>query len=59
MLAYYEEILEKNKSFSCHISALFSSKLFSGTLSLPPVLLNIGDDDPDDWRTIKQEVPSA
>jgi hypothetical protein len=32
-------------------------KSSSGTLSLLPVLLNIGDEDPDDWPTIKQEVP--
>jgi hypothetical protein len=58
MLAYYEQILER-KSFSCQTSVLDFFKSSSGTLSLPPVLLNIGDDDPDDWPAIKQEVPSA
>jgi len=59
MLADCEEILEKKKSISCQISVLDFFKSSSGTLSLPPVLLNIGDDDPDDWPTVKQEVPSA
>jgi hypothetical protein len=59
LLAYYEEILEKKKTFSCHMSVLDFLKLSSGTLSLPPVLLNTGNDDPDDCPAIKQEVPPA
>ena len=52
MLADCEEILEKKKSISCQTSVLDFFKLYSGTLSLPPVLLNIGDD-PDDWPSVK------
>jgi len=57
MLADCEEILEK-KSISCQTSVFDFLKSSSGNLSLPPVLLNIGDD-PDDWPTVKQEVPLA
>ena len=57
MLADCEEILEKKKLISCQTSVLDFFKSPSGNPSLPPVLLNIGDDDLDDWPTVKREVP--
>lgn len=58
MLADCEEILEKKKSISCQMSVLDFLKSSSWNLSLPPVLLNTVDY-PDDWPTVKQEVPLA
>jgi hypothetical protein len=57
MLADCEEFLEK--LISCQTSVLDFFKSSSGNLLLPPVLLNIGEDDIDDWPTVKREVPFA
>jgi hypothetical protein len=52
MLLGYEEILKMSRH-----SSVFDLKLSSGTLALPFVLLDSGDD-PDDQLTVQYEVPS-
>lgn len=46
MLACYEEILKKKKYLSGQTSVYDFFKSSSGTCTVPPVLLDIGDDDP-------------
>jgi hypothetical protein len=56
-LACYEEILqEKKSSLSRQNSVLDFFKSSSGPRALPSVLLDIGDDNPDDSATVLEEV---
>jgi hypothetical protein len=59
MLACYEEILkeEQKRSLSRQTLVLDFFMSSSGTCAIPPVLLDIGDDDPDDPPTVQEEVP--
>jgi hypothetical protein len=57
MLPWYQEILKEKRSLSCQTSLLDSLKS-SGTSALPPVLLDIGDTDPDDPPTVQEEALS-
>jgi hypothetical protein len=53
-----EEILkEKKMSVCCQTSLLCFFNTFPGTCASPPVLLDIGDDDPDDPPAVQDEVP--
>jgi len=54
MFVWYEKILEEKKSLSHDSSMLDFFKLSSGTPASPPVLLEIGDDDPDDTPIVKE-----
>jgi hypothetical protein len=56
-LACYEGILkEKERSLSHQTSVLISSSHHQGLGASPPVLLDIGDDDPDDPPAVREEV---
>jgi hypothetical protein len=58
MLAHYREILkEKKRSLPWQTSVFDFFKPSSGTRVSPPVLLDTGDDDPDDMMTVQEEVP--
>jgi hypothetical protein len=55
MFVWYEKILEeKKKSLSHDSSMLDFFKSSSGTPTSSPVLLEIGDDDPDDTPIVKE-----
>ena len=57
-LACCEEILkEKKRCLTAQSSVLHFLKRSSGTYTLPPVLLDSGDDDSDDWPAVSEEVP--
>jgi hypothetical protein len=49
----------KKRSLSRQTSVLDFFKSSSETRVSPPVLLDIGDDDPDDRPTVPKEVPPA
>lgn len=53
---WYEKILEEKKSLSHDSSMLDFFKSSSGAPASPTVLLEIGDDDPDDTPIVKEEV---
>lgn len=57
MFARYEEILKEKRPLSCHSSGLNSIKSSSETCLAPPVLLNIGDNDPGNWSTDEEMSP--
>ena len=60
IFACYAEILnEKWRSLSCQTSVLDFFRSFSETRASPPVLFDIGGDDPDDPPAVQEEVPSA
>ena len=55
-----EEILkEKKMSLSCRTSLLCFFSTSPGARASPPVLLDIGDDDPDDPPAVQDEAPPA
>jgi hypothetical protein len=57
MLAGYEENLKKKERCLCRqISVLVYSKSSSGNRAWPLLLLNTGDDDPDDPHAVQKEV---
>ena len=59
MFACYEKIMkEKKTSLPRQTSALDFFKSSSWTYASPPVLLDIGDDDPDDQPAVQEEVPT-
>jgi len=56
-LAWCEEILkEKKRCLTAQSSVLHFLRWSSGTYTLPPVLLDSGDDS-DDWPAVLEEVP--
>ena len=57
MLVGYEEILKKDRSLCRQISVHVYSKSSSGNRAWPLLLLNTGDDDPDDPHAVQKEVP--
>jgi hypothetical protein len=58
VLACYEEILKEKKRFLSHQSSwLDFFKSSSGTHASPPVLLDIGGDQPDDPLAVQEQVP--
>jgi hypothetical protein len=54
IIARYEEILKKER-FSRQNSMLDFFKSSSGTSASPSMLLDTGDDDPDDTPTVQEE----
>jgi hypothetical protein len=59
VLACYEEILEEEVSLSRQTSVSDFSKSSSGTCALPPELLDIGNNCPDDLTTVHEEALSS
>ena len=58
ILAWYVEIPQgKNKSLSCKTSVLDFFKSSSGILALSPVMLDIGDDDPNNPPPVPEVGP--
>jgi hypothetical protein len=58
MLAYSEKILKKKwRPLSRQPSVPHFFKSTSGSLALPGLSLKIGNEDPDDQPTLKEEVP--
>jgi hypothetical protein len=53
MLASNEKILKEQRSLSRHTPALDLFKSSAGILASPPALLDIGDDDPNDQLSSK------
>jgi hypothetical protein len=57
ILHCYEEIMMRKETFvSPNFNTLFR-QVTSGTRAFPPLLLDIGDDDPDYQPTVEEEVP--
>jgi hypothetical protein len=55
-----DEILkEKKMSLSCQTLLLCFFSTSPGARASPPILLDIGDDDPDDLPAVQDEVPPA
>jgi hypothetical protein len=52
MLTYNEKILKGKSFLSCHISVIDFFESSTGTHASPPVLLDVGDHEPDDMPTI-------
>jgi hypothetical protein len=47
----------KKKSLCLQGTVFYFVKAPSGTLTFPPVLLDNGDDDPDDLPAVQEEIP--
>ena len=48
---------EKNRPSSHHSSVLYFFNSFSGSNVLPLIMFNIGNDNPHDPPTVKEDVP--
>jgi len=57
MPTYNEKILKGKEFLSCCMSRLDLFKLSIGTHASPPVLLDVGDHDPDDMLTVQDKMP--
>jgi hypothetical protein len=55
-----EQVLKaKKRRLSCDNSVPYFFKSSSGTRASPHVMLDIGDDDPDNMPTVQEEVPPS
>jgi hypothetical protein len=53
MLTYNDKILKGMRHLSCHTVVLDFFKSSKGTHFSPPVLLDVGDHEPDDMMTVQ------
>ena len=53
--SYYGNILQKKRYFSLHTSVLDFFKSSAGTSASPPVLMDTGNNDPDDLPIFQEE----